>query len=45
MENGDESNELAKVICSTVLCGELSLLSAQCSGDVVSAHMKLNRKK
>lgn len=35
--------ELAQVVCGAVLAGELSLLSALCSGDLVKSHMRLNR--
>ena len=34
---------LAKIIASTVLCGELSILSAQAAGHLTSAHLRLNR--
>eukprot|EP00188_Purpureofilum_apyrenoidigerum_P001770 Plantae.Rhodophyta-Purpureofilum_apyrenoidigerum.ctg20092.p1 GENE.Plantae.Rhodophyta-Purpureofilum_apyrenoidigerum.ctg20092~~Plantae.Rhodophyta-Purpureofilum_apyrenoidigerum.ctg20092.p1 ORF type:complete len:264 (-),score=55.20 Plantae.Rhodophyta-Purpureofilum_apyrenoidigerum.ctg20092:270-971(-) len=40
---GDNSQKLARVIASTVLCGELSLLSALSVGHLVTAHMKYNR--
>ena len=36
-----DSVVLAKVIASTVLAGELSLMAAQVSGDLVKAHEKL----
>mmetsp|Transcript_41592 Transcript_41592/g.101029 ORF Transcript_41592/g.101029 Transcript_41592/m.101029 type:complete len:194 (+) Transcript_41592:70-651(+) len=36
---------LAKIICATVLCGELSLLAALSSNHLISAHLALNRKK
>jgi hydroxymethylglutaryl-CoA reductase (NADPH) len=42
---GENSSQLARLICSTVLAGELSLLSALATGDLVHAHMQLNRKK
>lgn len=35
--------ELSSVIASTVLCGELSLMTALCKGNLVSSHIKLNR--
>ena len=41
-ENGDR---LAQCIAATVLCGELSLVAALSSGDLVKAHLKLNRKQ
>lgn len=34
---------LAQVVCGAVLAGEISLLSALCSGDLVKSHMQLNR--
>lgn len=40
---GENAETLAKIIASTVLAGELSLMAALCSGDLVSSHMKLNR--
>jgi len=42
-----ESNsaKLAQIIASTVLAGELSLMSALSSGHLISSHLKLNRKK
>lgn len=39
----NSSDHLALIIASTVLAGELSLLSALCSGDLVSSHLRLNR--
>jgi len=40
---GDKSRRLASVIASTVLAGELSLMSSLVKGDLVESHMKLNR--
>ena len=40
---GYNSLLLSKLIGSTVLCGELSLMSALTSGTLVSSHMKFNR--
>ena len=40
---GYNSLLLSKLIGSTVLCGELSLMSALTSGTLVSSHMKYNR--
>ncbi|KAF1744822.1 hypothetical protein MXB_2035 [Myxobolus squamalis] len=34
---------LALIICSAVLCCELSLLASLCTGTLVSSHMKFNR--
>jgi len=40
---GQNATELAKIICATVLAGELSLLSALSTGDLVQSHMRHNR--
>ncbi|KAJ8905959.1 hypothetical protein NDN08_002460 [Rhodosorus marinus] len=40
---GENSAKLAKVIAGTVMCAELSLLSALSVGHLVQAHMKHNR--
>lgn len=42
-EPGSNAKRLSTIICATVLAGELSLLAAQCSNDLVRSHMKLNR--
>ncbi|OAF65845.1 hypothetical protein A3Q56_06429 [Intoshia linei] len=42
-EGLSKSAQFAQVICSTVLASELSLMSAQCSGDLNRSHMKLRR--
>ncbi|TKR80211.1 hypothetical protein L596_014321 [Steinernema carpocapsae] len=44
-EPGDNAKRLAKIICATVLAGELSLLAAQCTHTLVSSHMNYNRSK
>jgi hydroxymethylglutaryl-CoA reductase (NADPH) len=41
---GENSQQLAKVIASTVMAGELSLLSALAANTLVAAHMQHNRK-
>ena len=38
------TSELASVIGASVIAGELSLLSALCSNELVSARMQMNRK-
>ena len=43
-EAGAHAQQLARIVASTVLCGELSLLSALSSNHLISAHMALNRK-
>uniref|UniRef100_A0A6C0EK57 hydroxymethylglutaryl-CoA reductase (NADPH) n=1 Tax=viral metagenome TaxID=1070528 RepID=A0A6C0EK57_9ZZZZ len=40
---GYNSMLLSKIIASTVLCGELSLMSSLTSGTLVKSHMKFNR--
>ena len=40
---GAHADKLARVVCGAVLCGEVSLLAAQATGDLLSAHMRLNR--
>lgn len=40
---GANAERLAQVIAGTVLCGEVSLMSALASGHLVSSHMRLNR--
>lgn len=40
---GAHARHLAEVICSTVLAGELSLMAALVTDQLVSSHMKLNR--
>jgi len=44
LENpGENARELARVICGSVLGGELSLMSALSAGHLVKSHMKHNR--
>lgn len=40
---GENSAQLARLICSTVLAGELSLMSALATDDLVHSHLRLNR--
>jgi hydroxymethylglutaryl-CoA reductase (NADPH) len=40
---GENSCQLARIICSTVLAGELSLMSALATNDLVHSHLRLNR--
>ncbi|KAK6736997.1 hypothetical protein RB195_019595 [Necator americanus] len=42
---GAHARHLAEVICSTVLAGELSLMAALVTDQLVSSHMKLNRSR
>jgi hydroxymethylglutaryl-CoA reductase (NADPH) len=41
---GQNACQLARIISAAVLAGELSLLSALSTNDLINAHMKLNRK-
>ena len=44
LENpGENASTLARIIASTVLAGELSLMSALASGHLVNSHMRYNR--
>lgn len=40
---GENASNLARIIASAVLAGELSLMSALASGHLVNSHMKYNR--
>ena len=40
---GENASTLARIVCATVLAGELSLLSALAAGHLVKSHMKFNR--
>jgi len=42
---GSNAEQLARVICSTVMAGELSLISALAAGHLVKSHMEHNRSK
>ncbi|CAF4414230.1 unnamed protein product [Rotaria sp. Silwood2] len=42
--SGENSCQLARLICSTVLASELSLLSALATNDLVQSHLRLNRR-
>lgn len=39
----DNSKTLAKIVCATVMAGELSLMAALVNSDLVQSHMKHNR--
>lgn len=41
---GLHAKQLAKVVATGVLAGEVSLLAALAAGDLVKSHMKMNRK-
>jgi hydroxymethylglutaryl-CoA reductase (NADPH) len=41
---GDHARQLAKLVASGVLAGELSLMAALSSGHLIKSHMALNRK-
>jgi len=40
---GSNASKLARIVCGSVLAGELSLLSALSTGDLVKSHMAHNR--
>ena len=40
---GENASQLARVVCATVLAGELSLLSALAAGHLVKSHLTHNR--
>ncbi|EDV26440.1 uncharacterized protein TRIADDRAFT_37359 [Trichoplax adhaerens] len=40
---GENARQLARIVCATVMAGELSLLSALAAGHLVRSHMKYNR--
>ena len=40
---GSNARLLATIVAGSVLAGELSLMSAQAAGQLVSSHMKYNR--
>ena len=40
-----KARKFAEVICSTVLCGEVSIIGAMAAGDFASAHETYGRKK
>jgi hydroxymethylglutaryl-CoA reductase (NADPH) len=44
MADVESSMDLAAVVCATALCGEISLLTAITNHQLLSNHMKLNRK-
>ena len=40
---GDNARTLARIVCATVMAGELSLMSALAAGHLVKSHLKHNR--
>lgn len=40
---GENAKQLARIVCATVLAGELSLLSALAAGHLVKSHLTHNR--
>jgi len=40
---GENASQLARIVCGTVLAGELSLMSALAAGHLVRSHLKHNR--
>jgi NADP-dependent 3-hydroxy-3-methylglutaryl-CoA reductase len=41
---GSNAARLGRIVCATVLAGELSLIAALSAGDLIKSHMSLNRK-
>ncbi|XP_068166763.1 3-hydroxy-3-methylglutaryl-coenzyme A reductase-like isoform X2 [Antennarius striatus] len=42
---GENARQLARVVCATVMAGELSLMAALAAGHLVKSHMTHNRSK
>jgi len=42
---GTNADQLARIVCATVMAGELSLMSALSAGHLIKSHMRLNRSK
>ncbi|XP_020854078.1 3-hydroxy-3-methylglutaryl-Coenzyme A reductase [Phascolarctos cinereus] len=42
---GENARQLAKIVCGTVMAGELSLMAALAAGHLVKSHMTHNRSK
>eukprot|EP01087_Luapelamoeba_hula_P009050 TRINITY_DN2308_c0_g1_i6.p1 TRINITY_DN2308_c0_g1~~TRINITY_DN2308_c0_g1_i6.p1 ORF type:complete len:476 (+),score=96.84 TRINITY_DN2308_c0_g1_i6:170-1429(+) len=42
---GSNAQQLARIVCATVLAGELSLMSALAAGHLTRSHISLNRAK
>lgn len=40
---GENANQLARIVCATVLAGELSLMAALAAGQLVKSHLRHNR--
>ncbi|CAH0562564.1 unnamed protein product [Brassicogethes aeneus] len=40
---GENANQLARIVCGTVLAGELSLMAALTAGHLVKSHLRHNR--
>ncbi|XP_014209946.1 3-hydroxy-3-methylglutaryl-coenzyme A reductase isoform X2 [Copidosoma floridanum] len=43
LEPGQNANKLARIVCATVLAGELSLMAALTAGQLVKSHLRHNR--
>ncbi|KAI2537928.1 3-hydroxy-3-methylglutaryl-CoA reductase, partial [Homo sapiens] len=42
---GENARQLARIVCGTVMAGELSLMAALAAGHLVKSHMIHNRSK
>ncbi|CAB1457164.1 unnamed protein product [Pleuronectes platessa] len=45
IQPGENARQLARIVCATVLAGELSLMAALAAGHLVKSHMTHNRSK
>ncbi|EFA83453.1 hmg CoA reductase A [Heterostelium album PN500] len=41
---GQNADQLARIVCATVMAGELSLMAALSAGHLMKSHLQLNRK-
>jgi len=41
---GENARQLARIVCASVLAGELSLMAAQAAGHLAQSHMRMNRR-
>lgn len=42
---GENAQRLARIICASVMAGELSLMAALATGSLVKSHLSLNRSR
>lgn len=41
---GENARQLARIVCASVMAGELSLMAAQAAGHLAQSHMRMNRR-